>query len=448
MVNRAELGRRLKLGIVVVMAFAFPHAASAFAQQPQEPSRPFRGLFGANEADSLSRNALDLTFSLFGGYDDNTYVDLVTQIPNPLNPDGPPIQVVNPQYQVSGFFGGAQAGLDYRRRGRHVSFAAAGGSGFRYYPDNRALNGATPWETIGLSGALGSRTTFGLSQGVSYSPYYGFGVFFGLGALGAADYSLYRRPMITYTATADLTRQLSARSDLSFNYAARFTDFRNDPRSLLAQSIGVRYWRGVSESFGYHVGYAYRRGDYGNLFISRRPIQSHDLDVGVDYDRALDRRRRTTFGFSTGASVVVTPQADRGYVLGSAFLNHSLGRTWNVRLDYRRGVQFVEGFDRIFFTDAVRLNTEGYLGRRVDVSASAAYTSGTLGLGAGGQSFVTYYGTARLRVALSRYTALYTEYLYYHHLFELGTVLPPGIPRGLDRRGIRGGVMFWLPLLR
>jgi len=447
-----------RAGLVVsaLVVFLLPLAPELAGQapQPEQPSRPFRGLFGRSEADSGSRNVLDLDFSLYGAYDDNDYLAPVIPITNLDNPSEIPIPVVNPLYPRTGFYSGGQAGLNYRRRGSRVLFQASGGSGYRYYPDQSSLNGATPWESLGLSGSLGRRTTFSLSQAAAYSPYYGFGVFPGLTSfytpgqvfMSAADYALYSHSVITYTAGASLARRLSRRSSLSFAYQGRFVDLLSDPRSLLDQSVGARYSSGVTQDFGYHVGYTYRRGTYGSLSFAGRPIQSHDLDVGIDYNRALDRTRRTTFGLSTGTALVVSPTANRGYVLGSAFLNRSLGRTWNVRLDYRRGVQFVQGFDRPFFTDSVALAAHGYIARRVDMEAWAGYSTGELGLG-GGEGFGTYTGTARVQFALSRYAALYTEGIYYHYLFDQGA-RPPGVPQGLDRSGIRGGVNFWLPLLR
>ena len=78
-------------------------------QQPQEPTGPFRGLFGGSQAGSESRQALSFVFSTLGGYDDNLYAQ------SGVVPPGP-------HTQVGGAYAGLQAELDYVRRGRRVSF--------------------------------------------------------------------------------------------------------------------------------------------------------------------------------------------------------------------------------------------------------------------------------------------------------------------------------------
>lgn len=434
---------RLAVLLALLSLAETPTLLAQEAPAPQQPASPFRGLFGPGPTDADRPQSLDVTASVFGAYDGNTYSE--GAIPS-----------LDPGLQVGGGFAVIEAGMAYARRGRHISFNLSGGGPYRYYSDRPELSGAAPWVSAALSGSLGPRTRFNVSQGVAYNPYYGFGVFPGLAAslspgqlfVGSADYALYRRPSYTYTTTAGLDRSLSRRSSVSAIFTLRYVDFQQGGQSLTDQSIGAMYFHSMGQNLGLHAGYAYRRGNYGLLSLEGRVIQGHDINVGIDYNRPLDRAKRTTFGLSTGSTITVTPLQNYYNVLASAYLNRSLGRTWDVNFDYRRGLQLVEGFERPFFTDTVTLSTGGYIGPRVAADGSFGYTAGGVGFGVFAQGFGTLTGTGRVRVALARHLALFAEYVYYHYLFDQGTLLPPGVPQGLDRNGIRAGVTVWVPLLK
>jgi hypothetical protein len=434
---------RLAVLLVLLSVAATPTLLAQQAPAPQQAAGPFRGLFGPGPTGADRPELLDVTASVFGAYDGNTYSE--GAIPN-----------FDPGLQVGGGFAVIQAEMAYARRGKHISFNLSGGGPYRYYFDRPELSGATPWVSAALSGSLGPRTRFNVSQGVAYIPYYGFGVFPGLAAslspgqlvVGSADYALYRRPSYAYTTAAGLDRSLSQRSSVSAIFTLRYVDFQQGGQSLKDQSIGATYFHSMGQNLRLRAGYAYRRGDYGLLSLEGRLFQGHDIDVGIDYNRALDRSQRTTFGLSTGSTITVTPVQNYYNVLASAYLNRSLGRTWDVRFDYRRGLQLVEGFERPFFTDTVALSTGGYVGPKLEMGGSFGYTAGGLGFDVFAQGFGTLTGTGRVRVGLARHLALFAEYVYYHYLFDQGTLLPPGVPQGLDRNGIRAGVTVWVPLLK
>ena len=54
---------------------------------------------------------------------------------------------------------------------------------------------------------------------------------------------------------------------------------------------------------------------------------------------------------------------------------------------------------------------------------------------------------ASLRFAITRHLAAYTQYFYYHYLFEQGVTLPGYLPPNLDRQGVSVGLTAWLPLI-
>jgi hypothetical protein len=434
---------RLAVLLTLLSSTGTPTLLAQEAPAPQQPASPFRALFGPGPTDADRPQSLDIMASALGGYDGNEYSEGTTPS-------------FDPSLQIGGGFAAVQAQMAYAQHGRHLSFDLSGGGAYRHYSGRSDLNGATPWVSAALGGSLGPRTKFNLSQGVAYSPYYGFGVFPGLTAtlspgelvVGSADYALYRRSSYLFTTGAGLDRTVSQRSSVSVTYMLRYVNFQGGGQSLKDQSIRAMFFHSTGQNLGFHAGYGYHRGDYGLLSLAGQLIQGHDIDVGIDYNRALDRTKRTTFGLGTGSTITVTGIQNYYNVLASAFLNRRLGRTWDVRVDYRRGLQFVEGFERPFFTDAVMLRTGGYAGRRLEVNGSAGYTSGGLGFGVFAQGFGTLTATGGVQVGLVQQVALFANYFYYHYLFDQGTVLPLGVPQGLDRNGIRVGVTMWVPLLR
>jgi hypothetical protein len=63
-------------------------------------------------------------------------------------------------------------------------------------------------------------------------------------------------------------------------------------------------------------------------------------------------------------------------------------------------------------------------------------------------SFTTYTGAARLRVALSRFGSAYVQYFRYQYRFGADDAAVAALPSSVERDGVRGGLTFWLPLLR
>ena len=48
---------------------------------------------------------------------------------------------------------------------------------------------------------------------------------------------------------------------------------------------------------------------------------------------------------------------------------------------------------------------------------------------------------------MNRNWAAYVEYLFYFYEFGEGSsLLPPGVPSGLTRNGVRAGLTLWIPV--
>ena len=125
---------------------------------------------------------------------------------------------------------------------------------------------------------------------------------------------------------------------------------------------------------------------------------------------------------------------------GDAFVDYQMSRTWSARGTFHRGVDYVAGLPNPVFSNASSVATQGFLSPRIDVLASGAYTAGQAALTGNPASFTTYTGDVRMRFAMSRLLAAYVEYVYYFYRFDRTVTLPPSVPAGLTRNGVRVGL--------
>ena len=69
---------------------------------------------------------------------------------------------------------------------------------------------------------------------------------------------------------------------------------------------------------------------------------NHDLDLGLDYTRALSESGRTTVSFRSGARVTPQDQGTAVSLTGNAEVVRRIGRTWSAASRSSRGVQPLE----------------------------------------------------------------------------------------------------------
>jgi hypothetical protein len=232
---------------------------------------------------------------------------------------------------------------------------------------------------------------------------------------------------------------------------------------LRSYSVGGRYRHGVSRYASLRLGYAFREGQYG-LTPTTPTTRVHDIDVGVDYARALSVTRRTSIDFSTGSSVVTVPAIDPAgdgrevnevqlRLVGTVGLLHEMGRSWRLRVAYNRGVGFAEAFAEPVFADGFNASLHGFFNRRTDFSTNGGFSFGDVGLrpdsgiSRSGDSFRTWFFSARSQYALGSLWAVYTEYLYYSQDLGATVIVPDGIPATLHRHTMQIGLTFWVPFL-
>ena len=435
----------LRLAGLLLAALCVGRSASA---QSTRPERPYRGIFASGvdtAADSLS-----VTGNTGVGWDSSTAADTT-------GADADSSATAGSSLKGAGYnmFGGS---IVYTRSRERVQFGASAATSGRYYSSLSA-----PW-VMGHSGRVnlgyrkGRSTMFNVAQSVSYQPFGSLGLFPGLGdptAVGpnvlqsAASPDLDTRALRTsYTSSATdagVEQRLSRRSTVSLQYSYRLTRYTEGRGQFHAQDVRGRFNRTLTEHLGLRLGYGYGESRFVGASDG---YQNHYLDLGVSYNRALSISRRTVLGFDTSSAGTNDGTRTRWDILGGAVLTHEIGRTWALSGAFRRDVQFIETLRQPIFTDAVNSNLSGLLSRRVQVNAGAGASSGSLGIQSRDKGVWSYYGTAGMGIAVSRYLQLSARYGYYQYRFDDPVYRALGFTQQMRRHTIGVFVSGWAPLLQ
>ena len=442
---------------VVAIAGAIATAASpALAQSGTSSSRAFRGLFASpsGQPARATGQTLNLTFDVAEAYDDD-----VLATSGPINPSTP---------ALDGFYSMFTAAADYAHQGRSVRVGLNALSTLRYYQDLNTVQNSSSSIGAGFSATLPGRVTWLVNQTVSYSPSYLYAVFPGLatdapGELptsAAPNYAVNDVASYSYGTNTAFSHGLTRRGTLLLSADVTKTDFVHQVEGradMLAYGVRVEFLRNVQRRTAARFGYHFRGGDSG--FALGASTVEHGLDVGVQTERLLSATRKATFSITLGPSMVripalavgtapLTPElgdAQLYRVSGSAAASYQFGRSWEAKGSYSRGLEYVPGLRTPVLTGGISAVVDGLLSRRVDLNVSASYSDGSSALRTA-SSYTTYTGNARLRFAVTRHWAVYTEYLYYYYDFR-GTALLPGLPSALERNGARVGLTLWLPVI-
>jgi opacity protein-like surface antigen len=426
-----------------------PAVASAQVEQPEPAAvrRPWRGLFGG--PPDPRNQSLDLTFSLYGAYDDDVYADQ-NGIPSNTSPD----------VRQSGWFGGASAGLDYNNPGERASLSAGGGVGMNLYSEQ---DDTAPMYrgNVALGLTLPGRSQLSVEETFVAAPEFRLGLFASpeVGSTLAdpfvnvvPDYDVVKRHQYRTTTGVGYTKTLGAKSSLTGLYSFSQVIYPDDPFDYRSQTGAFTFGHRLTRHASLHIGYGYSAADY----IERpdeNPHRLHTLDMGVDYGRALSISRRTRVTFSTGSAFLRSADTLNSaggftfHVLGAANLIHEMGRTWTTTFAYNRSVQFHEGFTEPLLSNAVTAELNGLISRRLRFDSLASYSFGRVGAESD-NSYNSAHVDAGLEFALTRMLALYTRYLHYRYSFDEPAVLDPRVPPALDRQGVRFGLNVSVPLVR
>jgi hypothetical protein len=353
----------------------------------------------------------------------------------------------------TGFHTDADALLTYQRHvGRGTTtIGATGRSVFRYAT---AVGTAKPMYDQGefLVSREGTRGQFRAVQSITYSPNYQFGTVPGAAvtaidatAQSHGDFANSDLAALSSATNIDLGRKVSRRDTLSMSYGLQRTTFNDPTLNWTYQNISGRLMHRLTRSMSLRGGYGYLTAE--SAATKTGPARNHAIDVGLNYSRPLAFSRRTTLNFSSGYAATPYDQGTAYNMTGEVGLTREIGRTLRAHLGVNRSVQLIEGFTQPALMNSVNGNFSGSLGRHASVSSSAGFSSGTVGMDARGNNYANWMGAVGFHWSLNRRASLNAQYSSYHHRFDPGVQLAPGLTDRLNRQGVRVSLTWLAPLL-
>jgi hypothetical protein len=475
-------GYVLRYKLITILAVTVSTAAPTVSLSQE---RTYQGTFQGAGTDPAKR-VLGVSLALAEGYD---------ELPDQQTPFGLPDQV-----QLPGYFVTMLPELTYQLKGKKLNVAATAGTNARYYNEVQRLVSVNHSATMSIGAQVTPRTDLFIGQSVAYSPAYLNRLFSTLGPSNTLDPATTLDPSISpdvgarttdegvtqvrsyaYGTTINLTRKIGRRAALTLTSGGRYTHFVNDVPEIpdLRGLEGGGYWSfAASRDVSFRFGYTYREAHFTQQSMSAE----HIVDLGLALTHIWSPTRRTTFLVNAGPRQVrqtskvfvtetppalpVDPNGDRAApvvpqtvlaplstqhndIVGGVVLDHQIGRTWNVHGGFRRDVAYIEAIPNPVFSNTIDLSGGGYFSPRLDIAVAIGHSYGDSSFSIGVPSpFLAYNGNLRLRYALTRRWAVYSEYVYDSYEFEGTLPIPNGIAPRMTRRGIRAGLMLWVPVVR
>ena len=447
----------LKVGrfSIAVASVTLIVASPAFAQSIAAP-RSSGGLFGPTSSLG-SRDRLSLTF------------DMSETLENEVPPEFRS-RVAQGDLQSGGFSTMLTASADYARNRQRVQLAGSVLSAFKYYPQLDEVAAVSHSASLGASVRLPKQGSLQFAQSVAYSPAYLYQLF-PTAAVPVPEETIPANP--DYRVTAADSYSYQTRAALAFGSPRSFrvtttgnythSDFPNQTTArpnLTVYEIGAKGSRTASRNTGLSVEYQYRTGEFGFSGTSTE----HRVSVGVDYSRAVSTKRRATFHFKLTPSTLEVPESalsalvpdavpsaadGREYLLqGDAGVDYEFRTHWHASGNFSRGVEYLPLLHGPVIADGVRTQLTGLVTRSIDLSAVAGYASGTSAVYLSTQDLETRTFDIRVRYALRRSLALYTEYLYYYYDLRGQVGLAPGQPTVFGEHAVRVGFTLFVEPLR
>jgi hypothetical protein len=419
------------LAAFVLAGLAAPAAAQG------RPERPYRGLFGSQTADL--EQSLRVSGTLGGVYDTDLAAEVlgttslgITETPGAR------------RGSAAQFSGSAAYSLSLER----VDFSASASSSGRYYPsqDGNVIRR----DNVAATGSAQLGLGFSVGGSAGYRPFTAtslYEAFFerGLGESSADfDFGASGTHYVSYAGDAGWQKQLTRRTFVSANYEYRTRAAADNVPQYRSQQAGGGFRYNLGRGFDLKLGYGYTAARYSE----KEPIGRHLIDAGVDYSRALSFSRRTTLSFTTGTVASENPGPDgrlRLRAVGSASLNHEIGRTWNLMAHYGRNLRFDENWMDPIFSDSLMVNLSGLLNRRFQVHARAGTATGRTSL-TEERGFDTYFFDTGLNFGIGRFLGIGTSYRYHNHTFAQGLSLASGIAPSLERHSVQAYLSLWAPI--
>lgn len=409
--------------------------------------RPYRAVFGGASKRTDLTHTFDFTGSVTENYDDDRLAEVAA-------PDASRLA------NSDGFYTGLVGDLAFRRKGGRLELVLNGGANARYYSDLKKALAPDYHVGAGVSARMSPRTNLRFDQAFSYAPVDLLGVFVGalpptLGQVApvSTDFAVNDNRSYSNSTSGQLSRRLSPRGDFTMSGSVLLRHFLTGNTTFRETGGGAVYAYRMNAGASLRLGYGYRQAQYQGTPGDLPNPAEHALDIGVDLHRTLSDSRRTSFTLKTGSAMLQAPslsnplQTNRQLrLLVDASLAREIGETWHLVGSYRRGSDLVVGLASPIFSDAWTVSTNGFFSRRADFTSALSYSTGEPSLATvTSQTFTTYTGNARLRVAIHQRWATTAEYLHYFYDFTKTPLLAPGFDPRFSRNLFRVGLSLWLP---
>jgi hypothetical protein len=245
------------------------------------------------------------------------------------------------------------------------------------------------------------------------------------------------------------TRLLSRRSTFTAGYAIVSRGAITGNEGVRTDTASAGLSRAMTPSLSLRLGYGYGRSR-NTLVVdvdSAAVIETHHLDLGVDYSKTFNISRQTTFGFGTGSIAVSDGNRTRIDAIGHADLARRFGRTWESGVSYSRDVDFVQTFSQPAFSDSVAASITGRAASLVAVRSGTGVSFGRVGLGPDASDYRATQATAGLTVSIGRLFDISADYAYYRYRFDGAMQLSPGLGQEARRHFFQIGTGITLPLI-
>ncbi len=433
---------------------------------------PSPAVFGGARREQPGENNLTFSADALAGYDTNILADNA-------GVGGGTGGGLGSSEQTASTFAGGGAFLQWSQNRPRVSYYGGLGASYRTFFDISDFDVQSYDASAGVGVQLTRRSGLSLGVSVGVQPFYQFGVFGGAAYVPdqpgdipafSPDFLAAREQVLRFGGSASYQYQFSERT--AFTASVGRNGFRtlNDEAeasglaNLGSTNASARITRRLTTNLGLRLGYGYWQFDQVQRAIgpddqltATEQVGMHNIDVGLDYARALTLARRTYFSFGTGTTITQgsNPGVGQGTnvnITGFATLQREFLRTWAAALNYTRGTNYLEGYNQFVVFDTASASVGGLFTDRVDASATVFYTNGTFGGGGGGTGndrLATIGAGAQIRYGFSENWALFASYTYAR--FEIPTYLEPVellTPYSPGRQGVRVGLTVWFDLLR
>jgi hypothetical protein len=387
-------------------------------------------------------------------------------------------RVAEGDLQSGGFSTILTASADYVRNRRRMQLAGTGLTAFKYYQRVGQVTALSHSAELAASVRLPKQASLQIAQTAAYSPSYLYQLFpteasrvAGDSFQANPDYRIdateshYYKTRVGFAFGSPRRTRVTTTAEYSHTY---FQQQPAAPPNLTTYTTGVKVFRAVSPNSGLSVEYQYLTGEFG----FGGPTKEHRVTMGVEYSRALSARRRATFRLNVSPATLEVPESALNAVAtgpvrsvvegtvpnvadqwlyqlqGDATVDYQFRPNWRATGNYHHGIEYLAVLTEPVLTHGVSLGLTGLIARRVDVSAKAGHATGASALSYNTQNLDTSTGEVRLRYALKRSLALYSEYLYYYYDLRGQTRVALDLPSMFEQHSVRVGFMLFVEPLR